>query len=214
MGALAWFILGFLAALILALLLFWLWSWRGRRHPEPVPGPCPEPGHHVPSSFDPGELAGEIAARIAGGAADGSALPAAAAPPARVVWVDGGDEVLVHLDSTQVRIAGDALLVSVDLEADQTGRSPVVVALALGGRGGDAGLFAVTDEVPRGHPVLVNRWGRAMQDAVWASLLGLVGDHALERGRWPDGFFPEAGRLHLNAGPAVTVAAAPGGTPP
>jgi len=57
---------------------------------------------------------------------------AAGGAPAPVIWVDGGDEVLVHLESVQAKMLdGGVLLVSVDLETDQTGRTPLIVRLAL-----------------------------------------------------------------------------------
>jgi hypothetical protein len=39
--------------------------------------------------------------------------------------VDAADEVLVHLDSIQVRFLDRMIVVSVDLETDQTSRAPL-----------------------------------------------------------------------------------------
>jgi len=77
--------------------------------------------------------------------------------PGKVIWMDGGDEVVVHLDSTQVHLLDRALLVSVDMETDQTGRTPRVVALALGNAGDPAGRVATTGELPRGNGLLAAR---------------------------------------------------------
>jgi hypothetical protein len=126
-----------------------------------------------------------------------------------VVWVDGGDEVLVHLDAAQVRILDRALLVSVDLETDQTGRTPLTVVLALGNATDPSGLVATTDEFPRGHGLLAARWGSALQAAVWSSLLGLAHDHATERGKAPRGLSAAPGLLTLHADDPL-VALAPG----
>jgi hypothetical protein len=94
-------------------------------------------------------------------------LPPAAAQKA-VIWVDRGDEVLVHLDSVRVKIADRLLLMSVDLETDQTGRTPLIAAFALGDDKDPAGLVAVTDDLPRGNGVLASRWGKILQEALWA----------------------------------------------
>jgi hypothetical protein len=94
---------------------------------------------------------------------------------------------------------------SVDLETDQTGRTPLVVAFALGSRD-DAGLVAATDELPRGNGLLAARWGPALRAAAWASLLMLAQDHANERGAAPLGLALTGGQLHLHAGPDLRVA--------
>jgi hypothetical protein len=111
----------------------------------------------------------------------------------------------VHLDSTRVRILDRTLLVSVDLETDQTGRTPLVVALALGDAADPAGLIAVADALPRGNGLLAARWGQTLQSAVWASMLGLAFDHALERNQAPRGISVRAGQLQLHAGQPLQV---------
>jgi hypothetical protein len=114
----------------------------------------------------------------------------------------------VHLASAQVRILDRTLLISVDLETDQTGRTPLTVVMALGDANDPSGLVATTDEFPRGHGPLAARWGAAVQAAVWASLLGLSLDHATERGKAARGISAAPGRLTLHADtPLVAVAA-------
>ena len=125
-----------------------------------------------------------------------------------MIWVDRGDEVLVHLESTQVRIQGNSVLVSVDLETDQTGRQPLVVAFSLGDGTDGAGLVATTDELPRGNGLLAARWGPALQSAVWASLLNMAQIHATERRKAPLGLSINENTLNFQAG-APLVAAAP-----
>jgi len=93
---------------------------------------------------------------------------------AQVVWVAEGDEALVHVDATEVRLTDGALLVSVELETDRWRRQPIVMPFALGKPGEAAGLLATTGELPRGEPLIVARWGALVQDAVWASLLALT----------------------------------------
>jgi hypothetical protein len=129
-------------------------------------------------------LAAALARHLVGApAAVGSDAPGrdGDAAPARVVWVDEGDEALVHLDATAVRLVDAAVLVQVELETDQTGRAPLVVALAVGGAD-DMDLLATTEARARGPEALVSRWGRISQDAVWASLLAMADERTPERG--------------------------------
>jgi len=157
----------------------------------------------IPDRFDAATLAKELALRIAGSLADGS-VPAALTSPT-IIWVDAGSEVLAHLDSIQARLLNGTLLVSIDLETDQTGRSPLIVALTISADPKDpAGLIATTDEYPRGHGQLAARWGRPLQAAVWASLLSIAQDHAAERSGAPQSITITPNGLTLQAGPPLS----------
>ena len=101
--------------------------------------------------------------------------------PARVVWQDGTDEVLVHLDSVSVRLERGAIVAGVDLESEQTGRGPVIVVVAVGTGEGSRGLFALTEASARGEPLLSARYGGAVANAVWAAVMALA--HAPPPGR-------------------------------
>jgi hypothetical protein len=158
-------------------------------------GPPPQ----VPEVLPEADLGREIGLRLAGRPADGSGV-SGGGPPAQVIWVDAGDEVLVHLDSTRVSILDRLLLVSVDLETDQTGRSPLVCTFALGGANDPAGLVAVAEDLPRGNPVLAARWGLLLQNAVWAALLTLAADHALGQNAAPLRLGVSKGSLRFQAG--------------
>jgi hypothetical protein len=173
-------------------------------HPCPPPPPCPPP--KIPDHLDEAALLSEVAIRLAGTPADGTAASGQA--PQKVIWVERGDEVLVHLDSMRIQILDGLVLVSVDLETDQTRRTPLVVSFAVGRDNDPAGLVAVTDEFPRGNGLLASRWGRALQAAVWQSLLGIAKDHATERAAAPQGIAAARGRLSLQAGAALKVTGA------
>lgn len=174
---------------------------RGKRGPPKPPPPGPHPA--IPDVLPPAALTTALRLRLAGTPASGGAPPTAA--PRSVVWVDHGDDVLVHLDALQIQIVAQNVLVALDLETDQTGRKTIVVPFALAAAGGDAGLVAVTDALPRGNGMLVARWGSAVQAAVWNSLLSLAEDHAAERNAAPRGLTIDAGALRLRAGDALTV---------
>jgi hypothetical protein len=185
------------AILVLVLLLL----WRELKEPKPAPG-GPGPPKKIPDTVDGPGIAALLTSRLAGTPADGSAP--AGAPPGKVVWVDGGDSVLVHLDSTSTQIVGQTVLVSIDLESDQTGRTPMVVAFALP-PDDTAGLVVATDEYPHGNGLLASRWGAAVQVAAWSAMLSLASDHAAERELAPRGLAVSGGRLHLLAGQPLRI---------
>lgn len=206
--------MGVLLLLVILLLVLFLGIliglWLARRSrrfppPPPQPGPCP-PEHKIPNQLSEADLTVQVATRLVGTTANGTPLTggSSSTPPAKVIWIDHGNEVLVHLDSTAVQIFDRVVLVSVDLETDQTGRTPLVCAFAVGGPGELGGLIATTDDLPRGLGSLASCWGRQLQSAVWSSLMGLANDHAAERNLTPRGLAASAGTLHLTAGQAFT----------
>lgn len=160
-------------------------------------------GFKYPELFTEATLASELSLRLAGRPASSVTPPMSgtAGRPLKIVWVDAGSDVLVHLDSVKTKLGDGTLLVSVDLESDQTGRASVVVVFALGRAGDPAGLLAVTDETPRGRGILVARWGAIVKNAVWAALLGLVSDFAAERNQAPSGFAASTAGLRLLSDP-------------
>ncbi len=188
--------------------------------PQPLPvTPIAPAFGAIPNTFDEPTLAAMLATRIAGTPANGSrsallaqlSPSAAGAAPAPVMWVDGGDEVLVHLESVQVKMLdGGVLIVAVDLESDQTGRTPLVMRLALANSGQAAGLVATTDAFPTGNGLLAARWGTVLQNAVWAALLGLAKDHASQTGVAPRGIGVTAGQLSLQPGAPLAATDGPG----
>lgn len=220
-----------LVLLVLLLLLLLLRVGRAqRRHAGPLAAPdrgsparsasAPQQASAAgrsagPSVLSEAELTTELRRRLAGLPA-GDALDPGVGTVDQVVWVADGDEVLVHLESLHVRLLDRIVLVSVDLEADETGRQTLVVPLALApaSGAGAGGLVAVTEEAPRGDPALVARWGRTLQEAVWASLLALAGDHAAARGHTPSAISAAPGQLLLHsAAPALAPARALEPTP-
>lgn len=212
----------FFLILLILVLLFGIWMGlmlarrRGVHHPPPPPPPppCPAGGYKIPDQLGEAALTTAISVRLAGSPANGVPLSteSASTPGAasKVIWIDHGNEVLVHLDSTAVRILDRMVLVSVDLETDQTGRTPLVCSFAVSGAGELGGLVATTDSLPRGSGALASRWGQQLQTAVWSSLMGLVNDHATERSLTPRALSAAAGTLSLNAGAALTTSSSGG----
>jgi hypothetical protein len=161
------------------------------------PKPPVDPAN--PGQFNKTALAAAISQRLVGSGA-GSGITTPAAAQKAVIWVDRGDEVLIHLDSVRVKIADRLLLISVDLETDQTGRTPLIAAFALGDDNDPAGLIAVTDDLPRGNEVLASRWGKILQEALWASVLAIVTDYAQAARGVAIGISAKADSLQLHVG--------------
>jgi hypothetical protein len=157
----------------------------------------------IPDQITGPALASYLRTRIAGTPADGSAP--AAVTQNTVVWVDRGDEVLVDLGSLTTQVVNETVLVSLDLECDQTGKTPLVVAFSLG-TDAQGGLIAATDEFPRGNGALAARWGSAVQAAAWSALLALATDHATERNLSPLALSIQNGNIQLVAGPPLKIA--------
>lgn len=160
-------------------------------------------------------LASRIRSALAGhdpGAADdasgdGATRPTSGAPSTgAVIWEDAGDEVLVYLASVRVKMAGQTIVVSVDLETDQTGRAPVIVRFVFGTADDGAGMIAATDELPHGDAVLAARWGTVLRDVVWCALVGTATAYARARGLAPQAIHVQNGQLRLRATVDVPLA--------
>ncbi len=154
----------------------------------------------IPDSFTEATLANELSQRLGGRSADSGPLLVSRHIPGQVIWVDAGSDVMVHLDSVKTHIADGLLLVSVDFECDQTGRTPLIAAFGMNHGADAAGLFMTTDEYPRGNGLLAARWGRIYQNALWAALTGLVSDHASERKLFPLALTCSNATLQLRSG--------------
>lgn len=205
-------ILCILSGLVLIILLALLLLRSRKHHPPPEPPPheppappCPPPTYKVPDHFGETDLPAALSVRLMGTPANGDTSSVPATTPASVIWVNGSNEVLVHLDSTQVKILDGMLLVSVDLECDQIARTPLVCAFALSNASDATGLLATADQYPRGDGSLAASWGQQLQEAVWSSILSLANDHADERNLSPRGIVATAGKLSLSAGAAIAL---------
>lgn len=162
------------------------------------------------SQVNESELTTELRQRLAGSPLDTVTEPdvgGLGAPPDRVIWVENGHELLVHLDSLVARVRPGLVLVSLDVEADQSGRTTVVVPFAVSESKGDEGnLIAVTEEYPRGDPAVVSHWGVTIQEGLWAALLGIVAGAADQRGHLPTAIAAAEGVLHLRSAPVSAAA--------
>lgn len=162
--------------------------------------------YQVADRLSEADLAARLRSALAG------VDPRDAAPPTRgtlpaapVVWEDAGDAVLVHLDTAKVRLVDRIAAVSVDFEADQTGRGPVIVRLVFG-NGDEAELIASTDDVAHGHAALAARWGPILRDVAWAVLVGTAEAHAKERGLAAQAIRVTRGQVRLEGTADISLA--------
>ena len=94
-------------------------------------------------------------------------------PPARIVWDDEGQRVLLHLDSLRTRIVDGWLLCQLDLETDPTKRRTLQFVYFLGVPSEADGLQAAstinasTVEASQ----LADRWGAQVQRVLWDAVL-------------------------------------------
>lgn len=163
------------------------------------------------SRMDESELAAELRRRLAGSPLDTvTDAGSLEAPLDRVIWVENGHELLVHLGSLVARVRPGLVLVSLDVEADQAGRTTVVVPFAVseGTEGDEGSLVAVTEERPRGDPAVVAHWGTTIQEALWAALLGVVSGAAAQLGHLPTAITAADGVLHRHSAPVRVSASA------
>lgn len=100
---------------------------------------------------------------------------------APVVWTHGDSEAVFHTDKLRLSFLPGLVLIEVTLETDQTGVSVLVVAFSLGKSPADATLNAVTEELPRGDPLLAARWGEIVQNELWDGLLNVGQDYQRQR---------------------------------
>lgn len=151
----------------------------------------------IPDKLDEKQLAAIVRDALAGGQSLKSD---------RVLWEDAGDEALLHLDSVVVRLLPRTILIAANLETDQTGAGALIVTFALGSTQDKTGLFAMTEERVRGHPLLASRWGAIFRETVWAALLASARTHANERGKIPVALHPMKGKLTFTASAPIPVA--------
>lgn len=94
------------------------------------------------------------------------------APSASVVWSRAAHNVLVHAESLALRTLDGWLLVSLDLETDQTGRTTLQFVFHPGRKNNrntlaSCAINAATPEAAQ----LADGWGRDLQRVLWDAVL-------------------------------------------
>jgi hypothetical protein len=129
-------------------------------------------------------------------------LNGAAETAPSVIWTRSGSELLVHTSSLLLRLTDGWLVVDVELETLETGRSPVRCLFFLGRDQLGDGLKAAARIAPDVSPLLSSTWGESLQAAIWDGVQDVL-QGALERAAqlWPgktpvlSGFTAKEGEL-------------------
>ncbi|HVE80351.1 MAG TPA: hypothetical protein VNA89_15910 [Gemmatimonadaceae bacterium] len=105
-------------------------------------------------------------------------LAADGVPEQPVVWTDGDAEAVLYPELLRLALRPGFVLLEARFATDQTGERPVplIVPFSVGSTSHDAALVAVTEDAPRGDPVLAARWGTLTQDALWSAVLAAGAD--------------------------------------
>jgi hypothetical protein len=118
---------------------------------------------------------------------------------AEVIWEDRGSQILLHVGKLQVQLVDGVLVVAVDVETAESGRTTLIVRYVFGSATGEAGLVASSDAMVHGDPLVAARWGSLVRDVIWAAIVRLSEAHATERGRQPQSIAIRRGHLEFAA---------------
>jgi len=169
-------------------ILAWLWrrlgageqdGRNGKGQPDPLLTPR-QPGEVAPtissgSSETELHLQRAFASAIAGTAGSSDPTP-------DVIWVDGGNELLVRPSKTRTVFRPGFALVGITVHSEQTGDVEVVIPFALGAPNAPLGMIAATEKRPRGPQIIVDTWGEQLIAAAWDALLRVIGNLAAAGG--------------------------------
>ena len=165
----------------------------------------------VPARLDPRPLATALAPVLAGRPANGLAPPGTSATrpamPKTVIWVDGGDEIVAHLDSLTIR-----LLTAPSSRPRPRRRLdwPRPVAAASRSVRRTTPRVLSRDAEVAWQPGVRRPMGAGGAERGVGALLGLAQEHATAHGRAPQGISAVGGalRLHLETPVDLTAPAA------
>lgn len=91
-----------------------------------------------------------------------------------VVWSEAGSEIVVMPETAAVRVGSGWVVVSLDVETDQTGRVKLQLVFAVG-RAGDGDGLRVASTLAMADPSgLLSHWGTGLQEAIWSGVLDAI----------------------------------------
>jgi hypothetical protein len=99
-----------------------------------------------------------------------------------VIWVDGGNELLVRLSKIRVVTRDGFVLVGITVYTEQTGDTEIVVPFAVGSPESPLGLIAATEPRPRGDTAILDIWSDQLIAAAWEALMRVAADTAAAAG--------------------------------
>jgi hypothetical protein len=140
-------------------------------------------------------------------------VPSTAPAGTAVVWADGEHELLVYPDRVRVLFRAGLVLTGITVYTEQTGTAEITVPFAVGSKSAPAGLMIVTEPVPRGPAIVVERWGDQLIAAAWQALVYLAGGIAAAAGTDHSGASLIPVALTANAAGLTVLPQATPGTP-
>ena len=88
-----------------------------------------------------------------------------------VLWVDGRNQLLVHLDQAKVALGDGFIDTHLVVQCDQTQRTSVVVTFVTSTAKRPSGFIVATEDRPRGPSVIVDAWGEALVALAWRAVI-------------------------------------------
>jgi hypothetical protein len=91
-----------------------------------------------------------------------------------LLWDNGVDQLLVHLNKASVVLADGVVDLHFAVECDQTGVAEVVATYVTASPDKPHGFVFATEDKPRGPAVVVQVWGEALVALGWRALVELA----------------------------------------
>jgi hypothetical protein len=145
------------------------------------------PGTAAPAPVPVDARAAQGLVSTAALAACGLMLESGATGGDSVVWTRGDHELLVIVAKVQLQLGQGVIAVTIPVRCDQAGDAEVHVSFVVGDAERSAGLFAATEDRPRGPDAVVDLWGDALTAFAWQLVLDVAAGIAAHAGADADG---------------------------
>jgi hypothetical protein len=103
------------------------------------------------------------------------------------VWTKDESELVVFTGKVALQLAVGLVLITIPVQCVEAGSAQVQVPFAVGDEKRPAGMFAATEERPRGPAAIVDVWGDALVAFAWKILLTAASGIAAAAGTDADG---------------------------
>ena len=103
-------------------------------------------------------------------------------PPPPILWDDGANRLLVHLDQAVLTFGDGIVDVAIGVECDQTGPAPVTCTFVTSSPDRPGGFVWASEDRPRGPAAVVELWGEALIGLCWRALVDVARSGAASAG--------------------------------
>ncbi len=115
------------------------------------------------------------------------------------VWTKGDCELLVITGKVTVQLDQGLVLITIPTQCAEAGTAQIQVAFAVGDDKHPSGMFAATEERPRGPALVVDVWGEALIAFAWRVLMSAASGVAAGAGTDASGAGLIPAALNVNA---------------